>query len=161
MEPPATRLLRLAGSTARQQTLHTDIFIQVRPVDPLAAGDKTQVRSLHGRPMRQSREPHDGHGDRPAIRKFRHQSIVAQTYAPGQCFPEFKARSTHAISVREDRAHQANSVTRSPGGAGGFACPRVFQQVPRHHYALSRSSCVTPIRATEPACRSRIGRAPP
>ena len=37
LKPPAKRVLRLAGSATRQEALDTDIFIKIRPVDPLAS----------------------------------------------------------------------------------------------------------------------------
>ena len=98
LEPSPKRLLRLTRSTTRQKTLHADVFIQTWPVDPLATGNETPVGPLRRCPVRQTREPRKWHGDRPAIRKFRDQSIVAHTYALGQCFLEFSPRSTHAMT---------------------------------------------------------------
>jgi hypothetical protein len=48
--------------------------------------------------MRQSWEPRERHRDRPAIREFRDQRIVAHAYALRQCFPEFSAQNTHAMT---------------------------------------------------------------
>src|ERR1019366_5746175 len=98
LEPPAKRLLRLTGSATRQETLHADIFIQIWPVDPLATGNETPVGPLRRCPVRQTREPREWHRDRPAICKFRDQSIIAHAYALGQCFPEFSPQSTHAMT---------------------------------------------------------------
>ncbi len=104
LEPAAKRLLRFARSTACQKALYADIFIQLRPVDTLAAGNQTPVGPLRRRPVRQPREPCEWHRDRPAIGKLHDQRIFTQTYALGKCFPEFSARSTHAItSTREPR----------------------------------------------------------
>src|ERR1039457_6337313 len=83
-----------AGAIAEE----TPASHQIWPVDPLATGNETPVGPLRRCPVRQTREPRKWHGDRPAIRKFRDQSIVAHTYALGQCFPEFSPRSTHAMT---------------------------------------------------------------
>src|SRR5450759_339834 len=83
LEPPAKRLLRLTRSATRQETFHADIFIQIRPVDPLATGNETQVGPFRRFPVCQTREPGEWHRDRPAIRKFRDQSIIAYAYALG------------------------------------------------------------------------------
>jgi hypothetical protein len=92
-EPPAKRLLRLAGFATRQETRHADIFIQLRPVDALATSNQTPVGALRWRPACQSREPSEGHRDRPAIREVNGQSIIAYAYALGQrCF-KFSPRS--------------------------------------------------------------------
>src|ERR1017187_620312 len=98
LEPPAKRLLRLTRSATRQETLHADIFIQIWPVNPLATGNETPVGPLRRCPVRQTREPREWHRDRPAICKFRDQSIIAHAYALGQCFPEFSPQSTHAMT---------------------------------------------------------------
>src|ERR1035441_3456741 len=103
LEPSPKRLLRLTRSTTRQETLHADVFIQIWPVDPLATGNETPVGPLRRCPVRQAWEPRKWHRDRPAIRKFRDQSIVAHTYAMGQCFPEFSPRSTHAMTSTKSR----------------------------------------------------------
>jgi hypothetical protein len=86
LEPAAKGLLRFARATACQQTLHADIFVQVRPMDALAAGDETPVGSLRGRPVRQAREPREWHRDRPAVRKISYESVVAKTNVLSQCF---------------------------------------------------------------------------
>lgn len=98
LEPPAKRLLRLTRSATSQETLHADIFIQIRPVDTLATGNETPVGPLRRCPMRQTRKPGEGHRNRPAIRKFRDQSIIAYTCALGLCVPKFSPRSTHAMT---------------------------------------------------------------
>jgi hypothetical protein len=99
LEPPAKRLLRLTRPATRYETLHTDIFIQIWPVDPLATGNEPPVGPLRRCPVRQAGEPREWHRDRPAIRKFRDQSIIAHTYAQGQRFSEFSPRSTHAMTL--------------------------------------------------------------
>ena len=109
LEPSPKRLLRLTRSTTRQKTLHADVFIQTWPVDPLATGNETPVGPLRRCPVRQTWEPRKWHRDRPAIRKFRDQSIVAHTYALGQCFLEFSPRSTHAMTSTKNRVFRDQS----------------------------------------------------
>jgi hypothetical protein len=99
MEPAAKRLLRLTRSTAGQKALHADIFIQIRPVDPLATRDETPVGAFHSRPVCQTGEPGQWHGDGPTIRQVYNQRVIADTYTQGPCFPEFSSRNTHAISA--------------------------------------------------------------
>jgi len=86
LQPSAERLLRLTRSATRTETLHADIFIQIWPVDPLAARDQTPVGALLGRPMRQTREPGEWHCNGSAIRRVRDQSIIA--YALGKRLSE-------------------------------------------------------------------------
>src|SRR6266478_3046842 len=80
-------------SATRQETIHADIFVQIRPVDPLATGNQTPVSPLRRCPVRQTREPRERNRDRSAIRKVGHQSIVAYAYAQGQRSYEFTPRS--------------------------------------------------------------------
>ena len=98
LEPSPKRLLRLTRSTTRQETLHADVFIQTWPVDPLATGNETPVGPLRRCPVRQTREPRKWHRDRPAIRKFRDQGVIAYTCALSLCVPKFSPRSTHAMT---------------------------------------------------------------
>jgi hypothetical protein len=97
LEPPAKRLLRFTRSAARKETLHTDIFIEFRPVDPLAARNETPVGALGCGPVRQAREPCEWRRDCPAVRQVHNQRIIAYTYTLCECFPEFSPRSTHAM----------------------------------------------------------------
>jgi hypothetical protein len=93
-EPATKRVLCFARPPARQQALHTDVFIQVRPVHSLTTSNETPVSTLVRSPVRKAREPGEGDCDRPAIHKFHHQSIIVHVYALGQRFPQFpKAQS--------------------------------------------------------------------
>src|ERR1019366_2950481 len=104
LEPPPKRILRLTRPAARQEALHADILIQIRPVDPFAASNETPVGALRSGPVCQTREPGEWHRDRSAIRKVHDHPIVAHTYGLAQCFSEFSSRSTHAMtSTNEPR----------------------------------------------------------
>ena len=60
-EPAPKRLLRFTRSATREKTLHTDVFVKVRPVDPFTAPNQTPVRSLCRRAARQAWEPSSCH----------------------------------------------------------------------------------------------------
>jgi hypothetical protein len=98
IEPSAKRRLRLTGSAAREETLHADIFIQIRPMDALATRDQTPVGALLWSPMRQTGEPGEWRRDRSAIRKIQDQSIITYAYVLGQRLPELTPRNTHATT---------------------------------------------------------------
>jgi len=82
------RLLRLTGPAVEQETFDADIFVQIRPMNSLAAGDQTPVGALRWRPTHQTREPRDRDPNRPAIRKVRDYRVIAYAYAQGKRFPE-------------------------------------------------------------------------
>ncbi len=60
----------LAGPPARQEALHTDIFVQIRPVDSYPAADETPMGSFRRCPVRQAREPSQRHSDGPTVGKI-------------------------------------------------------------------------------------------
>lgn len=112
LEPPPKRLLGLSRSAARQEALHTDIFIQIRPVDTLASPNQTPLPSLAYAPLCQAWEPGQRNRDRPAVSKVHDQSIIAHRYALCHWLYKFSPGSTHAMpSVRNPRS--ARSVARS------------------------------------------------
>jgi hypothetical protein len=118
LEPPAKRLLRFTGSSAGQKTGDADVFIQVRPVDALAARNQAPVGALRRRPVSQTREPGQRRRNRPAIREVRHQRVVTNADAPGQRFRYFIPRSTHAMTPTKKQPvprSAARSAESPPG----------------------------------------------
>ena len=76
IEPSPERLGSLPGPSPGQEAIHTDSFIEIRPVDPLAAPNQAPVPSLRCAPVRQSWEPNKRHSDRPAIGKIHRASSL-------------------------------------------------------------------------------------
>jgi len=69
---------------ARQGTSDTDVFVEIRPVDALAATDQTPVRTLRGRPVSKARVPRQGYADGPAVDEIDDQSIFRDCQHAGQ-----------------------------------------------------------------------------
>jgi len=67
LQPPPQRILALSRSPAGQKALDADVLIQIRPMNSFTASDEAPIRTLRGCPVRQAREPGDGHGDGPAV----------------------------------------------------------------------------------------------
>jgi len=97
LEPPPKRLLSLARPPAGQEALYADIFVQIRPVDPLTAPNEPPVRPLRWRPVCEAWEPGEGYRDRSAICKIHRQNVIAYAHVVSRCFPEFSQQSTHAM----------------------------------------------------------------
>jgi len=122
-EPPAKRLLPLTRSAASQDALHADIFIQIRPVDPLAACNETPVGALGGRPVCQARVPGEWRGDRPAIRKVTRASLLTPTIcasAPLNSIPEVRMPRPQPKKPRFPRP-VFRCVRFPPGQSRGFS----------------------------------------
>jgi hypothetical protein len=161
LEPPAERLLRLTRSATSQETLHADIFIQIRPVDPLATGNETPVGPLRRRPVRQTRKPGEWHRDCPAIRKFRDQSILAYSCALGLCIPKVSPRSTHAMTSTK-RPRFPRPVFRSvqfPPGRNRGSSPSGPVPAKTSPFPLTARHARWAVRL-DPPNRRRIGMAP-
>ena len=52
---------------AQQQAVHTNVFIQARPMDAVAGPRNLEVAALFGCGVGQARIPDNGNRDRPAI----------------------------------------------------------------------------------------------
>jgi hypothetical protein len=130
MEPPAQRLLRLTRSTTCQEASHANVFIEVGPVDPLAATDETPVGTLRRSPVRQTRKPSEWHCDGPAISEIHHQIIIACAYALGHCRCVFMLRSTHAMTSTTNLRFPSPTFrcVRSPSGRSRGCFPAVPAQ---------------------------------
>ena len=127
LEPAAQRLLRLTRSTTSQEASHADVFIQVGPVDSLAATNETPVCTFRASPMRQARKPSERHCNCPAISEIDGEIIIARPYALGQCQAMFIFRSTHAMTSATDLRFLPPVLryVRSPNGGSRDCFPAV------------------------------------
>ncbi len=63
-----------------QQSLYTDVLIQIRPLNRVTVTQELQILSLCGRGIEQTRIPGQWHVDRAAICKVQGQFIVCDPY---------------------------------------------------------------------------------
>jgi hypothetical protein len=80
VQPAPKRRLTLTRLASRQQAYHTNILIQVRPVNAHATANKTPIDPLRRCPMRQTREPRQRHSNvRPSARSTLSASSLTVT----------------------------------------------------------------------------------
>lgn len=75
-QPTLQRLRTLLRHAARQQTLDTDVFVEIRPMDAASFSNEAPLCSLGLGAMRKSRKPCDWNSDRPAVGKVDAQRVV-------------------------------------------------------------------------------------
>ena len=59
-QPLFQRTLGFSEAAAIQQTLHADVFIELRPMNPLPLANQTRVLTFRRRRVRQARVPREG-----------------------------------------------------------------------------------------------------
>ena len=90
------------GRPACKQTVHANVFVQVRPVDAFAIADQLPVRAFRGIGIGQTRELGQGHGDRAAIGQAHDQGIFRQRNRGGPWDLCLGRRSSHVTPPSAD-----------------------------------------------------------
>ena len=95
LRPTRERSLALARWTPGQQTLDTQILVQVGPVDACTSADQPQVASLLPRCVHQPGIPGQRHGDGAPIAEVSRESVLGNRDAPAS-----RTRTKRLLCVR-------------------------------------------------------------
>ena len=95
--------MALARCAACEQAFDTDIFIQIRPVNPLAPRDQSPVVPLGGFAVRKAWKPGERSRDGPCVREVYGERIIDYSDALRQRFFEFSPLSTHSMTSIDQR----------------------------------------------------------
>src|SRR5712691_8909964 len=74
-KPPSQRRLCFARTATCKKTCHTDVFIQIGPVDALTLANESPACPLGLATVSESRVPRQRNADSPTIDKVDHQNI--------------------------------------------------------------------------------------
>ena len=76
LEPALERARTFCGLFAKQQSFNTDIFIQIRPMDPVTGATNLEIGALGGCAIRQTRIPANRNRDSATVFELDLQCIV-------------------------------------------------------------------------------------
>jgi hypothetical protein len=76
-------VLGLPGGSARDQSLHGDVFVEIRPVDANAITEKFELPAFSGRPVRQTGIPREGDHERAAVNEIHDQGVLVDLNSRG------------------------------------------------------------------------------
>jgi len=100
------------GRRAAEQAFRAQVFIDVRPVNPIACSANFPARSLFHGSAQKPGIPRQGNDDCPPVREVHRQRVISHVYV-SYAFSGIKMGSVHAISPTRD----CDSLTP----AGGLA----------------------------------------
>ena len=80
---------RHCSSVRASTVFHTDVFIQIRPVNALTFPNEAPVCPLRMATMRESWVPRQRNAEGPTIDKVNNQSVLSEGYALRPCFTDF------------------------------------------------------------------------
>jgi hypothetical protein len=73
IQPALQGILAFAGWPAKQQAHHTEVFVQIGPMNPFAASDELPVIAFLGCTMHQAWVPCERYRDRPSVSEINRQ----------------------------------------------------------------------------------------
>lgn len=76
-QPFLQRTLALGRGLSSQQIGHTNVFLEIRPVNATAAGDQSPTLAFPGGGMHQTGIPSQGRNDGPSVSQIDGQAIVS------------------------------------------------------------------------------------
>ena len=77
-KPPLQRRLRFTRTASCKKTFHTDVFIQIGPVNTFTLPNESPVCPFGLATVRESRVPRQRNADSPTIDKVDHQGIFGE-----------------------------------------------------------------------------------
>jgi len=87
-KPPSQRRLCFTRTAPCKKTFHTDVFIQIGPVNTFTLPNESPVCPFGLATVRESRVPRQRNADSPTVDKVDHQGIFGEGHALCPCFAD-------------------------------------------------------------------------
>ena len=70
-----------------EEIVHTDVLVELRPVNAVTAADEFPLGLFGGSPMSQPGVPRDGNGHRPTVNQVHYERVVGDSHGLSQGLP--------------------------------------------------------------------------